>query len=118
MCAFQDKVKCSFVCSDRFSGDGLKVTFYDMDWKVMPFERHYPHSRNLIEKPSNYEEMVALAEKLSPNLPFVRVDFYEVNGKTFFGELTFYPGAGYEEFTPSEWDRTLGEWIVLPVDFR
>ena len=113
MC-FDGKVKCSFVCSERFNGDGLKVTFYDTDWKVMPFERHYPRSEHPIEKPLNYEEMVALAEKLAKDIPFVRVDFYEVNGRTYFGELTFYPGAGFEEFTPSEWDRTLGDWIHLP----
>ena len=113
MC-FGGKVKCSFVCSERFGGEGLKVTFYDTDWKEMPFERHYPRSKYPIKKPMNYEEMVQLAEKLAQDIPFVRVDFYECNGQTYFGELTFYPGAGFEEFTPSEWDRTLGDWIQLP----
>lgn len=45
MC-FNGKVKCSFVCSERFSGSGLKVTFFDTDWNIMPFERHYPQSKN------------------------------------------------------------------------
>jgi hypothetical protein len=113
MC-FDGKVKCSFVCSERFSKSGLKVTFYDTDWKVMPFERHYPKSRNPIKKPYGYEKMVELAEKLSKNIPFVRVDFYEINGKIYFGELTFFPGTGLEEFTPFDWDKTLGSWIKLP----
>ncbi|MDD6147429.1 MAG: ATP-grasp fold amidoligase family protein [Lachnospiraceae bacterium] len=110
MC-FNGKVKTTFVCSDRFSKDGLKVTFYDTDWRRMPFERHYPASKTEIDKPQTYEEMITLAEKLAFGIPFVRVDFYEINGNIYFGELTFFPGSGYEEFTPEEWDKTLGDWI-------
>ncbi len=113
MC-FNGKVKCSFVGSERFTEDGLKITFFDKDWKEMPFERHYPKSKLEIKKPLNYDEMVDLAEKLSKNIPFVRIDFYEVGEKLFFGEITFFPGSGWEEFTPSEWDETLGNWIKLP----
>lgn len=112
MC-FNSKVKCSFVCSNRFSEDGLHVTFFDTQWNVMPFERHYPSIKEGLSKPQNYEKMVELAERLSENIPFVRVDFYEINGKIYFGELTFYPGSGFEEFTPEEWDYTLGSWIDL-----
>ena len=115
MC-FNGKVKCSFVCSERFSEDGLKVTFFDRDWNVMPFERHYPRSQCPIAKPSSYDDMVRLAEQLSKDIPFVRVDFYEVSGKIYFGELTFYPGSGFEEFEPFEWDKTLGSWIELPIE--
>lgn len=115
MC-FHGKVKCSFICSERFSKDGLKVTFYDSDWSVMPFERHYPRSQYPISKPKNYDKMVELAEKLADDLIFVRVDFYEVQGKIYFGELTFYPGSGVEEFSPAEWDGILGEWIHIPPD--
>lgn len=113
MC-FGGKVKTSFVCSERFTKEGLKVTFYDTNWKAMPFERYYPRSQTPIEKPVNYHEMVQLAEKLSKDIPFVRVDFYSIHGNLFFGEMTLYPGAGLEKFTPSKWDKTLGEWIQLP----
>jgi len=113
MC-FNGKARCSFVCSERFTEDGLKVTFFDREWNVMPFERHYPRSQKPIPKPKTYSRMIELAEKLSANIPFVRVDFYEVNGIVYFGELTFYPGTGMEEFTPVEWDYTLGSWITLP----
>ncbi len=82
---------------------------------MMPFERHYPKSDTPLPKPSSYEEMVALAEKLSAGIPFVRVDFYEVNGQVYFGEMTFYPGNGLEEFTPFEWDEKLGSWLTLPA---
>lgn len=112
MC-FNGQVKATFVCSDRFSEDGLKVTFYDTNWKRMPFERHYPASKTDIARPKTYDEMLILAEKLAFQIPFVRVDFYEVHGRVYFGELTFFPGSGYEEFTPEEWDKKLGDWINL-----
>jgi hypothetical protein len=113
MC-FNGEVKCSFTCTERYSDEGLKVTFFDRDWNVMPFERHYEKSRKEIRKPKNYEAMIHMAEKLSKNIPFVRVDLYEINGKMFFGELTFYPGSGMEEFRPDEWDYRMGEWLELP----
>lgn len=112
MC-FDGKVKCSFVCSDRKAKDGLKVTFFDREWNVMPFERHYPKSEKEISCPQNYDLMIRLAEKVSENIPFVRVDFYEIEGEIYFGEMTFYPGCGFEEFNPEEWDYELGKWIEL-----
>lgn len=112
MC-FNGEVKCSFTCHNRYQEGGLKVTFYDRDWNVMPFERHYPRSIEGLPKPSNYEKMIKLAEKLSKGIPFVRIDFYESGGKIYFGEITFYPGSGFEEFTPTTWDYKLGSWIDL-----
>lgn len=112
MC-FNGKVKCSFVVTERFTEEGIKVTFFDEEWNVMPFERHYPKSGERISKPEKYDLMVELAEKLSDGIPFVRVDFYEVKGKVYFGEMTFYPGSGFEEFEPYEWDEKLGDWIDL-----
>ena len=117
MC-FNSIVKCVFVCSDRFSKKGLHVTFFDKDWKVMPFERHYPSLKKGLPEPKNYNKMVELAENLAKNIPFVRVDFYEVEGKIYFGELTFYPGSGFEEFFPEVWDNELGEWINLPNELK
>ena len=112
MC-FNGKVNCSFVCSDRFNNQGLKVTFFDKEWKKMLFCRHYPAAEYEIPAPLTYDKMVVLAEKLSENIPFVRVDFYEVNGHPYFGEMTFFPGNGVEEFKPTEWDYKLGSMIDL-----
>lgn len=113
MC-FNGIVKCTFVCTERKSKDGLKVTFYDNEWNKMPFQRHYPSSSTDILKPNNFELMKMLAEKLSKDIPFLRVDFYEIDNKVYFGETTFYPGNGFEEFNPLEWDYILGEWLQLP----
>ncbi len=113
MC-FNGKVKAVFVCTDRFSTNGLRVTFYDKNWNQMPFERHYKCSDTPIAKPKMYDTMVKLAEQLSKDIPFVRVDFYEIEDKVLFGEMTFYPGSGYEEFKPEEYDYLFGSWITLP----
>lgn len=110
---FNGKVECSFICSGRGSIEGLHVTFFDVNWNVMPFERHYPKVDAGFPKPRNYELMKILAERLSEGIPFVRIDFYEVNNNVKVGELTFFPGSGFEEFTPSEWDFRLGEKIIL-----
>lgn len=115
MC-FNGKVKFAFTCTDRYSEDGLKVTFFDLNWHKLPFERHYPSSNKYIEEPKNYEFMKKLAEELSQDIPFVRVDFYEINGKIYFGELTFYPGAGFEEFNPEIWDQKIGDMLELPKE--
>lgn len=117
MC-FNGKVKCSFVCSNRNSEEGLNVDFYDLNWNKMPFTRHYPNSKENIRKPINYELMIKLSEKLATDIPFVRVDFYEVDGKIYFGELTFYPGSGFEEFSPEKYDKILGDWLELPKEKR
>lgn len=111
MC-FNGKVECIFTCTDRFSPDGLKVTFFDCDWNQLPFERHYPASRTPIAPPKNLRKMIELSEILSENHPFLRVDFYEIAGKIYFGELTFFPGSGYEEFSPFEADEQLGKLIT------
>ena len=58
--------------------------------------------------------MKKLARILSKDIPFLRVDFYQINGRVYFGELTFYPGSGYEEFTPEEWDTIIGKKIKIP----
>lgn len=112
MC-FNGKVKCSFTCTERRSSSGLKVTFFDNEWHKMPFERHYPSSDKEIKKPINYDLMLRISERLSQNMDFVRVDLYEINGKVYFGELTFFPGCGMEEFIPDKWDKTLGNWLEL-----
>jgi len=117
MC-FNGEAKCSFVCLNRYSQKGLNVDFYDMDWKPMPFERHYSSSGTTIPKPKNFNKMVTFTEKLSKDIPFVRVDFYETNGQLYFGELTFHPGSGFEEFTPESYDYLLGSWLELPLKIQ
>ena len=67
-----------------------------------------------MEKPCCFDKMKELASLLSQGIPEIRVDFYEVNGKIYFGELTFFHYSGLTPFEPEEWDYRLGEWIELP----
>jgi hypothetical protein len=62
-----------------------------------------------------FEKMVELSNTLAKDFLFVRVDFYEIDNKIYFSELTFYPGTGMENFTPEEWDYKLGEMLKLPI---
>ena len=69
----------------------------------------------MVPKPANFEEMLAIATKLAAlvNNAFVRVDLYDIEGKIYFGEYTFYPGGGFDAFDPIEWDFTFGKWLDL-----
>ena len=112
MC-FGGKVKCSFTCTGRNTDNGLHVTFYDRAWQKMPFGRHYPVEEIPMPKPENYEKMVELAEILAATLKFARIDFYDINNRIYFGEITFFPGNGVEEFSPMKWDAKIGDWLKL-----
>ena len=112
MC-FGGKVGCIFTCTGRDNND-LRVDFFDTNWGHLPFTRHYPNADIIPAPPQSLNEMIKMAETLAGNIPFVRVDFYEVDNRVLFGEMTFYPGAGFEEFEPLEWDYKLGSWIELP----
>lgn len=114
MC-FNGEVKCTFVCSNRNSLTGLNIDIYDSDWNLMPFERpSHPNSGILVDRPRNYKKMIKYAELLSKDIPFLRVDFYEINGDLYFSELTFYPGSGLESFKPDSYNDLLGSWLKLP----
>jgi len=113
MC-FNGEPKLLFTCLDRFSEGGLKLNFYDLDWNLLPFERHYPRSNRNIHKPERFNEMISYAKALAKPFPFVRVDLYEWNERVYFGELTFFPGGGIEDFQPESVDFELGSLLTLP----
>ena len=94
--------------------DDVFENFYDMDFNVVNinhgFKRYVPE----FEKPECFELMKTLAGKLSKGIPFVRVDFFLVEGKIYFGELTFYDWAGLRPFATYDQDLELGRLITLP----
>lgn len=96
--AFNGKVDYVMVCFDRFNG-GTKFIYFDRNWNMKKtFSSDgikYGDSVKL-RKPKNLDKMFKFASILSKNIPFVRVDFYEVNGKLYFGELTFFPSSGFD----------------------
>ena len=113
--AFNGEVKALFIATDRQKkGEETKFDFFDADFNHLDFINGHPNAEIYPEKPVMFEEMKNLAKKLSEGIPHVRVDFYEVNGKIYFGELTFSHWSGMVPFEPQEWDKTFGDWIELP----
>lgn len=92
---------------DRYIGH--KRNFYKADWTRMDVSSDCPQADRDIPKPDNFDKMLEIAAKLSEEFPFVRVDLYNISGKIYFGELTFYPWSGYVQFTPDEIDFELGK---------
>lgn len=87
---------------------------FDLKWQVPPFVINRPNTGRVVTRPSNFDEMVACARCLSAGWPFLRVDLYETDGRTVFGELTLHPGAGTNRFIPVEYDRHWGDALQLP----
>ena len=86
---------------------------YDMDFNLLPVHETRPNADYPVDKPENFEYMVEIARKLSAPFPFCRVDLYNVDGKVYFGEITFYHGSGCNNIQPEEWDYKMGNWIDL-----
>lgn len=112
---FEGAPRMTLVCSERFTKDGLKEDFYNETWNHLNIQRPaHGNATFPIQCPKQYDLIKRLATKLSDKMPFSRIDFYEINEKVYFGEITFYPASGFEGFKPEEWDLKLGEWIKLP----
>lgn len=87
--------------------------YFDRDFIRLPLRVTNDNSNHVIKKPKQLTEMINIAEKLSKNIPHVRVDLYVVNEKIYFGELTFYPNSGFQKFDPEEYDYLFGEKITV-----
>ena len=111
---FDGEVKALFIATERMKeGEETKFDFFDENYNHLPFTNGHPNAEVLPQKPVCFDEMKVLAAKLSKGIPHVRVDFYEVNGKVFFGEMTFFHWSGFTPFVPEEWDYKFGSWINL-----
>lgn len=109
---FNGEPKVMFIASERLTG--VKFDYFDMNFNHLPFEQGGPSSKKQHTRPKNMDKMVDISTKLSTDIPHVRVDLYDVDGKVYFGELTFFDSSGYAKFEPEEWDYKFGEWIELP----
>lgn len=109
---FDGEPKIIQVDSDRFKNHTRSL--YDIEWNKLNFKRGNIEMSNIdINKPEKLKEMLDLARKLSKNIPFVRVDFYYIDNKIYFGELTFTPASGRGQFTPIEMDKKIASMIDL-----
>ena len=90
--------------------------FFDADYHPLNIQQGHPRSEDIPSKPLRFDEMKIIASKLSKGLSQVRIDLYEVNGKVYFGEITFFHFAGVVPFNPNDWDYKFGEMIRLPLN--
>jgi hypothetical protein len=110
---FNGKCKMLFVGTDRQTD--LCFDFFDENFNHLPFVQGHPWAKKAIKKPEHFDKMVKIAELLGAEFPHVRVDLYDIHGKIYFGELTFFHFSGNVPFEPQEWDQTIGDWMNLPI---
>lgn len=96
---------------DRFANHTR--AFYDINWNKQPFTTLYPLSIKELPRPKNFDEMIYVARTLSKDMIFVRIDLYNIEGRIYFGEITFHHGGGFEPVYPKEYDVYLGQLIKL-----
>lgn len=112
---FDGQPKALFIATDRQTkGEETKFDFFDMEYNHLDVRNGHPNADVLPEKPKCFNEMKCLAAKLSKGFPQVRVDFYEANGRVYFGEMTLFHWSGLVPFEPEKWDKIFGDWIQLP----
>jgi hypothetical protein len=113
---FNGQPKVIQVDYDRFSGH--KRNLYTPQWERIKATIAYPTDfTQEFDKPKELSRILELSKVLSAGFIHLRSDFYIVNGKVYFGELTFYHGSGMEKFIPEEWNDIFGSWIKLPIDY-
>ncbi len=111
---FNGEPKYCQVIQDRSTKE--TIDFFDTEWNHQDFIGLNPkaiHAINIPQKPELLNTQIKIAQELSKDFPYVRVDLYYAGGKIYFGELTFFPGSGFGEFQPDEWNEKLGSWIDL-----
>lgn len=115
---FKGKAEYCQVIANRSTDES--IDFFDRDWKHQEFigllsTAH--HAPIVHDRPKNYDKMLEIADKLASDIsaPFVRIDLYNIQGKIYFGEITFFPATGMGKIRPVEWDMILGNMILLPL---
>lgn len=108
---FHGKVEMIQVDIGRF--EQQRRNLYDRNFELLPATSLYPNTEKPVSPPGNLEYMIEIAEKLSAEFNFIRVDLYSVDGRIYFGELTNFPGNGFISYEPESFDFELGEKLSL-----
>lgn len=114
---FDGEVKALFIGTERSTGD-VKFDYFDADFNHLDLIQTHALSGKVFNKPDNFDKMKELASKLSEGIPNIRIDLYNVDGKIYFGEMTFYHHGGIVPFHPESWDYEFGSWINLPNEAK
>lgn len=91
------------------------IDYFDTEWNILDIRQNFPNSKHPLECPKTLHIMLEKARILSRGHAFIRTDFYEIDNRVYFSELTFYSDSGMAKFNPEEWDLKLGEYIKLPI---
>jgi len=108
---FGGKVKFMFVATGR--GKDLRFDFFDNNYNHISVVNGVPNADTIPEKPKCFDEMIKLAEKLAKGINNVRVDLYDIDGKVYFSEMTFYHNGGMVAFEPYSIDSELGNDFIM-----
>ena len=108
---FNGEPKFLYVTSNREISPCLD--FFDIDFNHLDCKHVYPNAKETIFKPENYDKMIEICRILSKDFPHVRVDLYNIKGKIYFGELTFFTSAGFGVFKPKKYDLIFGEYFNI-----
>ena len=115
---FDGEPKYILVASGRRK-EKKRFDYFDMDWNHLPVcDLGCMNNEVVPPKPQNFAEMIEIARALSENKPHVRVDLYNVEGKVYFGELTFFDGSGVSVYEPRGYDLIFGQYLNLPKPFN
>lgn len=115
--SFAGEPKVLLVVTDRFGENHGHYDYFDtITYEQLDFcaKGGRPPETSNCQKPKNYDKMLAIVRTLSKDLNYVRVDLYNVKGKIYFSELTFFDGSGFDKFNPESWDYKFGDWLQLP----
>lgn len=110
--AFDGIVRVFYITSGRKDGD-RRTDYYDMEFNHLDIKDDDENAEVSPKPPKNFETMKHIAEELSRGIPHLRVDFYEIDGKVYVGELTFFYLSGLVPFKPDKWNKIFGDWINL-----
>ena len=112
---YDGKAKIMYMASNRFNNDKeTTMDYFDEHFNWLDINWGTKKSDIKPSKPNNFEEMISIAERLSKDIPEVRIDLYYCNKQIYFGEITFFDGSGFNMIKPTEWDYKLGSYINLP----
>lgn len=111
---FNGKAQLVDIHSGRFGEH--KRNIYDLDWNFLKDVKFKYEHGEIIPKPTKLADLIKYAEILSSDFYHARVDFFIVNNEIYFGEITFTNGAGFDHITPYDFDKKMGDMLMLPVD--
>ena len=114
---FNGEPKFLYVSTGLENHKTAHISFLTLDWNFTSFQRSdFSPLETLPKKPTKFDEMVEISRELSKDIPFLRVDLYQINNQIYFSELTFFPCSGFIPFVNPEDDETIGHMLVLPKE--